>query len=245
MVERGVRLIAAQATATGRSQASAQLGLTLRSVLLSPRAGFASVFASARRREQTGARPAEGIAPYILAALGGVALMLLWLKIGSLIGTRRVAAVDFRWSYLVVAGIAGALIALVVQSIWGYLGAGVARTLGTHSPARDLRTTWGASAFPQVIALAVLLPLDLLIVGTETFTSERLDDSLATGWAALSIAFSVSLVVWSAFIFVRGVEVATSTPPLKAIAISFVAVVCLAAIVGGSIAGALALGGAS
>lgn len=203
------------------------------------------MFTSARRRAQAGARPAEGIAPYILAALGGLALMLLWLKIGSLIGTRRVAAVDFRWSYLVVAGVAGALIALVAQSVWGYLGAGVVRAFRAHAPARDLRVTWGASAFPQVIALVVLLPLDLLIVGTDTFTSERLDDSLATGWAALSIAFSVSLLVWSAFIFVRGVEVATSTPPLKAVAISFVAVVCLAAVVGGSIAGALALGGSA
>jgi len=171
--------------------------------------------------------------------------MLLWLKIGSLVGTRKVAAVDFRWSYLAVAGIAGALIALIAQSVWGYLGAGLVRAFGARSPARDLRTTWGASASPQVIALVVLLPLDLLIVGTETFTSERLDDPLATGWAALSIAFSVSLLVWSAFIFVRGVEVATSSPPLKAIAMSFAAAVCLAAIVGGSIAGALALGGAA
>jgi hypothetical protein len=242
MVERGVWLIAAPAT-TVRSQASAQLGLTLRSVLLSPRAGFASVFASARRREQTGARPAEGVAPYVLAALGGMALMILWLKLGSLLSLREVAAADFRWSYLAVAAVAGALVALVTQLIWGYVGAAIVRAFGAHSPARDLRVAWGASAFPHVIALLVLLPLDLVIVGTDTFTSERLDDPLATGWAALSIAFSASLAVWSAFIFVRGVEVATSTPVVKAIAISFVALGCLAAIVGGSIAVATALSG--
>lgn len=243
MAERGVWLIASQATATGRSHASAQLGLTLRSVLLSPRAGFESVFSSARRREQSGARPAEGLAPYVLAALGGAALMVLWLKVGGLLGLREVAAADFRWSYLAVAAVAGALLALVTQLIWGYLGAAAGRAFGAHSPARDLRVAWGASAFPQVIALLVFLPLDLVIVGPETFTSERLADPLATGWAALSIALSASLAVWSIFIFVRGVEVATSTPIGKAIAISFVALLCLATIVGGSIAGAAALGG--
>lgn len=243
MVERGVWLIAVQATATGRSRASAELGLTLRSVLLSPRAGFASVFNSARRREQAGARPAEGVAPYVLAALGGVAGMVLWLKIGSLLGLREVAAADFRWSYLAVAAVAGALLALVTQLIWGYIGAATARAFGAHSRARDLRVVWGASAFPQVIALVVLVPLDLLLVGTETFTSERLDDQLATGWAALSIAFSASLAVWSLFIFVRGVEAAASISVAKTIAISAVALLCLVVIVGGSITGAAALGG--
>lgn len=171
--------------------------------------------------------------------------MALWLKLGSLVGLREVAASDFKWSYLAVAAVAGALLALVTQLIWGYIGATVVRAFGANSPARDLRVAWGASAFPQVIALLVLIPLDLVIVGTDTFTSERLDDSLATGWAALSIALSASLAVWSIFIFVRGVEVATSTTIVKAIAISFVALLCLAAIVGGSIAGAAALSGAS
>lgn len=169
--------------------------------------------------------------------------MVLWLKLGSLIGTRKVAAADFRWSYLAVAAVAGALIALIAQLVWGYLGSAVVRVFGAHSSARDLRVAWGASAFPQVIALLALVPLDLIIVGTDTFTSERLDDSLATGWAALSIAFSVSLAVWSIFIFVRGVEVATDTSAARAAAISLVAVLCMAAIVGGSIAGAMALGG--
>ena len=170
--------------------------------------------------------------------------MILWLKLGSLLGFRDVAAADFRWSFLAIALVAGALLALVTQIVWGYVGAAVVRAFGSHAPARDLRVVWGASAFPQVIALFVLLPLDLLIVGTDSFTSERLDDQLATGWAALSIAFSASLVVWSTFIFVRGVEVAASTTVIKAIGLSFLAVLCLAAIVGGSIAGANALGGA-
>lgn len=169
--------------------------------------------------------------------------MLLWLKLGSLLGVREVAATEFRWSYLVVAAAAGALLALIAQFVWGYLGAAAARLAGGHPPARDLRVVWGASAFPQILGLALLLPLDLIIVGTDTFTSERLGDSLATGWAALSIALSFSLAVWSLFIFVRGVEVAASVSVVKALGITLVGVVCLFAIVGGSVAGAAALGG--
>lgn len=169
--------------------------------------------------------------------------MLLWLKLGSLIGVREVANAQFEWSYLVVAAVAGALLALVAQLVWGYVGAGAVRMLGGHAPARDLRVVWGASEFPQIVGLVLLLPLDLIIVGRDTFTSEKLGDSLATGWAALSIAFSLSLAVWSSFIFVRGVEVAASVPVLKAVAITLVGIFVLAAILGGSVAGAAALGG--
>lgn len=210
---------------------------------MNPRAGFENVFRVARRREQTGARPVEGLAPYILAALGGSSLMLLWLKLGSLLGFRDVARVEFQWSYLVVAAIAGALLGLVAQLIWGYVGAGAARAFGGQTPARNLRVVWGASDLPQTIGLAVLLPLDLLIVGSDTFTSERLTDPLATGWAAISIAFSLSLTIWSLFIFVRGVEVAASVSVVRAIGLSAVGLLVLGVVVGGSVAGAAALGG--
>lgn len=170
-------------------------------------------------------------------------MMLLWLKLGSLLGVRDVAQVEFKWSYLVVAAVAGALLGLIAQLIWGYVGAAAARAFGGRTPARDLRVVWGASDFPQVIGLAVLLPLDLLIVGSDTFTSEKLSDSLATGWAAISIAFSLSLGAWTLFIFVRGVEVATSVSVVKAIAISLVGLAVMAVVVGGSVAGAAALGG--
>lgn len=243
MVERGVWLIAAQTVTAGRAQASARLGLALRSVLLSPRAGFEDVFDATRRRERSGARPAEGIAPYVLAALGGSALMLLWLKLGSLVGLREVARSQFQWAYLVVGAVAGALLALVAQLIWGYVGATAVRAFGGHTSARDLRVVWGASAFPQIIGLVLLLPLDLLIVGTDTFTSERLSDPLATGWAALSIALSLSLAVWSLFIFARGVEVSSSISFPRAIAVGAIGAVVLAVVVGGSVVGAAALGG--
>jgi hypothetical protein len=200
------------------------------------------VFLAARRREQAGDRMSEGLAPYVLAALGGVSLMLLWLKLGALFGWRDVAAAQFRWSYLVAVAIVGALLALISQVLWGYAGAAAVKRLGGDAPARDLRTVWGASDFPQVLAL-LLLPLDLMIVGSDTFTSERLEEPLATAWAALSIAFGASLVAWTVYIFVRGVEVAGSLGWLKAAAVSLLAIVCSAVVVGGSVATVLALGG--
>ena len=138
--------------------------------------------------------------------------MLLWLKIG---GPRRV----FEKS---LASSSGGRISWWPRSparCWhswhsspgGYVGAASVRAVGGDVATRvDLRLVWGAGAFPQVFALLLLLPLDLLIVGTDTFTSERLDDPLATGWAAFSIAMAVSLTVWSVYLFVRGVERAGS-----------------------------------
>jgi hypothetical protein len=156
---------------------------------------------------------------------------------------RDVPASDFRWSFLAVGAVAGALLALVAQLIWGYIGALTVRSLGGHTTARDLRVVWGASDFPHIIGLVLLLPLDLIIVGSDTFTSEKLTDPLSTGWAALSIALSLSLAVWSLYIFVRGVEVAASVSLPKAVGISLVGAVVLAIIVGGSVMGAAALGG--
>ena len=185
------------------------------------------------------------MAPYLLAALGGVALMILWLKLGALLGVRDVARVEFEWSYLVVAAVAGALLALVGQFVWGLVGARIVGALGGETPARDLRIVWGASDFPQVIGLVLLLPLDLIIVGSDTFTSEKLGDSLATGWAALSIALSLSLAIWTIFIFLRGVQVAGSLSVLKAIVATVAGLLVLVVIAGAAVMGAAALGGGS
>ena len=241
MDERGVWLIAAQAVAPGRARASGQLGLSLRSVLLTPSAGFRSVFETDKRRAREGARPAEGIAPYVLSALGGASLVAFWLKAGSLFGVRQVAGDQFRWSYLIAAAVGGALISLLGQLLWGWTGAGAARALGSSAPARELRVVWGASAFPQVFALLLLIPLDLLIVGPATFTSERLQDPLSTGWAAMSIALSASLIAWSTFIFFRGIQVSSSLGVARSLA---VVVVAAASLAGVTALGAVALGGA-
>lgn len=209
------------AVASSRARASAHLGSTLRSVLVTPRRGFEGALALAEQRGDAGARIAEGVSPYVLAALGGATAMLLWLKVGSLIGARSVAQTDFRWSFLIAVTVGAALLALGAQALWGAIGAALLRT-----PARDLRLVWGAAAFPQVGALALLLPLDLLIVGPATFTSTRLDDPVATGWAALSIALAVSLAIWSLFLFVRGIEVAARVDVTRAIAATAIGIGC-------------------
>lgn len=134
--------------------------------------------------------------------------MVLWLKVGSLLGLRSVSATDFRWSFVVVAGLAGAVLFLLAQALWGVVGSVAFRAGGRRIAAGELRLVWGAAAFPQVGAFLVLLPLDLVIVGAETFTSTRLSDPLATGWAAISIALGLSLALWSLYLFARGVEVA-------------------------------------
>lgn len=151
--------------------------------------------------------------------------MLLWLKVGSLIGARSVAQTDFKWSFLIAVTIGAAVLALGAQALWGVAGGALLRV-----PARDLRLVWGAAAFPQVGALAVLFPLDLLIVGPATFTSTRLEDPVATGWAALSIAFAISLAIWSLFLFIRGIEVAAEVEVGRAIAATTVGIGCALAV---------------
>ena len=200
-------------------------------MLLTPRAGFDSVFDTGARRARDGVRLAEGAAPYVLSALGGVSLMVFWLKAGSLLGVRQVAGDEFQWSYLIAAALGGALLSMAAQLLWGWWGSLVTRAMGSVAPARELRVVWGASAFPQVIALVLLIPLDLLIVGPATFTSERIEDPLSTGWAALSIALSASLAVWSAFIFVRGVQVSSSLGIARSLVVAIVAAGSIALVV--------------
>lgn len=185
---------------------SARLGLTLRAILLTPAEGFKGAVRAADRRERAAQRPAEGVFPYVLAAAGGAAFFLLWLKIGALAGLRDASLDSYRAEYLTASVVAGGVLGVVAQYVWGAVGA---RTL-VRSSARNLRLVWGAAAFPQLFSLLILLPLDLLIVGPEAFTSDQLGDPLATAWAALSIALGVALGVWTGYLFIRGVSVTVS-----------------------------------
>jgi Yip1 domain len=211
------------------ARASARLGLTLRTVLISPRDGFRAAFQATDRRERAGRHPAEGLAPFLLAALAGAALFMLWLKVGGLFGWRESPRSQFRSEFLVGALITGALLGLAGQALWSVAGRHAVRALGGRASGRDLRTVWGAAGFPQVLSLALLLPLDLLIVGPATFTTERLTDSVATAWAALSIALSAALALWSLWLFVRGVETASGMGTARALAGTLFAGLCLAA----------------
>ncbi|MBA3348975.1 MAG: YIP1 family protein [Actinobacteria bacterium] len=216
---------AASDRATTRS--SARLGLTLRSVLVAPLAGFESAFNVAERRARVGRHPAEGFAPFVVAAFGGASLLVLWLKVGGLLGLRDSPGSDFRWAYLGTVLVLGALMSLIGQGLWGVAGRYVARAMGGGALGRDLRTVWGASSFPHVFALVFLLPLDLVIVGPATFTTDRLTDPLGRAWAALSVALAVSFALWSGWLFVRGTQAATGFDGLRALLAAIVAVLCL------------------
>ena len=215
-----------------RSTASARLGSTLRSVLLAPRDGFIAALKATERRSRANTRPAEGWSTFVLAAVGGASLAALWLKVGALLGVRNVCTPDRIGQYIAGSLVLGALFALSAQLLWGGLGPRAMRTFHSETQGRDLRLVWGASALPQVFALVLLLPLDLAIVGTDTFTTASLGDSVATVWAAFSIALGISLAVWSLFLFVRGIEVAGGVSRGPAVAGTAVAIACFAIVIG-------------
>lgn len=176
-----------------------------------------------------GRHPAEGFAPFVVAAIGGAALFSLWLKVGGLVGLRHSSGSDFRWAYLGAVLFLGALMSLLGQGLWGVAGRWAARALGGTAPARDLRTVWGASSFPHVFGLVFLVPLDLIIVGPAAFTTDRLTDPLGRAWAALSVALAVSFAMWSAWLFVRGTQAATGLGGVRAGLVTGVAALCFAA----------------
>ena len=218
--------------ASAGTRESTRLGLTLRSVLLAPHDGFATAIKTSERRAVAARRPAEGISPYVLAFIGGAVLSSLWLKIGALSGLRQVCGDEFVVVNIVAALILGGILGLLAQALWGAVGAPVVRGLHGETTRGSLRLVWGASAFPQVAALVLLLPLDLLIVGTGTYTTGALDDPLSTAWAAFSIAIGISLAIWSLFLFVRGVEVAGGIGFWRAVGATGVAIACMALVVG-------------
>lgn len=225
------------------ARSSAHLGATLRSVMTAPRAGFQAAVKATARRDRAGTTPAEGYTPYVLAAVGGAMIFLLWLKVSPLLGLRADSARSYRWEFVLFAGVLGAMFSLIAQLVWSFAGDAAIKGLKGSSARRDLRLVWGASLAPQMIALVFLLPLDLVIVGPELFTSLRLEDAVASVWASLSVALSLSLAVWSAVILVRGVEVVSGLSLRRAVVAVALCLVCLAAVVTLFRLGALAIVG--
>lgn len=221
-----------------RPRASARLGLTLRSVLLAPSTGFAAAVKVTERRARSGRRPIEGFSSYLFAAVGGAALASLWLKLGALLKLRQVCAVDYVPAYIATTFLLGAVLGLIAQAIWGNSGAALATALRGNAEPHRMRLVWGAAAVPQILVFLVLLPLDLLIVGTDSFTTRPLDESISTAWAAFSIAIAVSLAVWSLYIFIRGVQVIAGLNLRKSLIATAAAVGCFGVIVGLAVIGA-------
>lgn len=201
---------------------SARLGATVRGVLVSP----GSAFVPALRRVEASA---EGTSTYVLAALGGAAGMLLWLKLRALVGFRALAPSDFTWGYFVASLAFAALVGVLAQLAWSFVGP-AAGGPDAGSP-RSFRAVWAFSAFPQVPSLLLLAPLDVLVVGEKAFTASDAGDSVALAWLALSTALGVSLAVWSAYVFAKGTHVATRAPVLRTAGVVAASAACVGAVV--------------
>jgi hypothetical protein len=212
-------------------RSSATLGRRLRSIIVTPAQGFEAIVVAAGRRERAGEGLPEGLSPYVLAVVGGASLMIGWLKIGGLLGGREVDPTQFGYSELFFALVTGAVFAMLGQAVYGVVGPLAARLLGGTLASREARIVWGAAAFPQVFTLLVLLPLDLLIVGPEIFATTRPGDSVATGWAAISVALCLLMVVWSLGLFVRGMQVVAKLDLLRAPAMVAVSASCLSLVI--------------
>jgi hypothetical protein len=214
---------------TAGSRAPARLGLTLRQVALSPTAGFEAAQKAAERRQKAGRRPFEGVAPWLLSAVQGAALMLVWLKIGGLLGFREVAAADFRWANLAAALLLGAILVPIGLVLWGRVGPWVADMLRGGASGRDCRVVWGFAALPQAVTVLLLLPLDLVVAGPRIFATDNLVDPVATAWAAFSTAVTLALFVWSVWLFVRGTVVTSGLSSGRAWVAAGAAALCLSA----------------
>jgi hypothetical protein len=210
---------------------------------VSPRAGFDAALRSTARRKRAGQRLAEGASTYILSFFGGAALVLLWLKVSGLFGMRVDSATTFEWWFLAAGCALGGVLALLTQVVAGALMPQAVNRLGGTAGAREMRLVWGASAFPQVIAVGFLLPLDLLIVGPESFTSQVPADAVAAVWAAISVALAVALSIWSLCLFLIGTEVAAKIKLTRSLAAGAVGLVCLALVVLAFRFGAVTLAG--
>ena len=136
----------------------------------------------------------------------------------------------FKRSVLVaslVALLAGVLLGIAVQRAWGWVGARLIDALRAETSPWQQRLIWGAASFPQIVTLFVLLPLDLFIVGAGAFTTDRLNETYRTVWAAFSISISLALVLWSLYLFARGIAVATEMERSRVALSSLIAIILI------------------
>jgi hypothetical protein len=153
-----------------------------------------------------------------------------------------VCSATYLTGFIAASAVLGALLCLMGQMLWGGVGGRMLAGLGgERSPAHELRLVWGAALLPQVFPLLILLPLDLLIVGQDTFTTAELVDPVSTAWAAFSIALGLSAVVWTLFLLVRGVQRMSGLRRWHAVAGAGTALFCLAVIVAAFVAATLLL----
>jgi hypothetical protein len=187
-----------------RSPRSATLGARLRNVLVSPRVGFTSALRKGGAQQAT-----RSFLLVLVVLLDGVATMALWLKITGITQLAERTRAEASWGAVLAAVLLGAAFGAFGYLLWGWVG-GKLIAQGDGGSSRDrLRLVWAFAVFPLAAYALVFLPLDLLLVGPEIFSTDRLDGSFAMVWAALSVAIGVSAAAWSGYLFWRGVEVVT------------------------------------
>ena len=209
------------AVAAQRDFNAARLGASIRSVLITPKSAFPDYL------KEIESRPGGGRAAVALGGLLGAGLLLLWLKINALAQIGETAC-DFQWAYLAASIFFAGLLGVVSILLWGVIGPLAARRLeGRGTPSR-FRLVWGAAAIPQLASLLVLLPLDLLLVGSAAYTTVDIEGAAPTAWRAMSLAFTTSLVLWSLWLLFRGAQAAGGVSGSRSLWMIGAALLCLA-----------------
>lgn len=187
---------------------SSDLGGRLRSVLVSPRTGFRSAM-----RGDVATRAARSPMTAFVVLLAGTSMMALWLKLSSLAQLIDRPRSTTTWSTVLPALVLGGALGIAAYLLWSRF----APRLAAKATADRLRLAWSFADFPLAVYAAVILPLDLLLVGPEIFSSQRLDGSFAMMWGALSVALLLSVTGWSTYLFVRGLQAAAGEDRIVAL----------------------------
>lgn len=169
----------------------------MRTVLVSPRAGFQALV-RADRASSSDTGPQAPIL-YLLTAIGGAALLLLYFKVRSVFNIWNAEDIQFEAGPFATLLFIGAVVALPAR----FLYSRAIPFLSKDAAPRKLRVVWAGAAFPLLLLVLIVLPLDLLIAGTGSFTRDW-SGSAATAWAGASTALSLGLLVWSLTLFALG-----------------------------------------
>jgi hypothetical protein len=167
--------------------------------------------------------------------------MLTWLKVGALLGLRHSDGGHNLWSFLVLSLVVGAIVAEGTLFLWSWVGRAPLRALGVDASPRELRAIAGLAGLPQLFSIALIFPVDLLVAGRASFTTEALADPVSQLWAALSVAVSIALAVWSLVIVIRGLQSLGDLRLMPAAATGALGALCLAGLAFVLLAGTAAL----
>lgn len=190
----------------------------MRTVLVSPRAGFQALV-RADRASSSDTGPQAPLL-YLLTAVEGAALLLLYFKVRSVFNIWNAEDIRFEAGPFATLLVIGAFVALVARFVYS-------RTiplLSKDAAPRKLRVVWAGAAFPLLLLLLIVFPMDLLITGTGSFTRDW-TGSAATAWAGASTALGLGLLIWSLTLFALGLVATHKWKLSKAAMFSFLSLV--------------------